>query len=235
MTREDPAQPTGPTLERQSFIPDLRAPYERGTLEFERMAFFSDAVFAIALTLLVVGIAVPTVSDASDSDEMWNVLWNLRQEFVSFFVGFAVLGRYWLAHHRFVSVLAAVDGRLLAWNLVYLALIAFAPFPTALVGKYEENLVAFGFYAVTLALLSFLETVSVFVARGRGLLRFVIPPAVARHGLVASLVPVAVFLLSVPIAFATNSTIALICWISIWPLEALVDRIWTDSGGLPPT
>jgi uncharacterized membrane protein len=232
VTSEEPEQAP---LERTSFIPDLRAPYQRGTLEFERVALFSDAVFAIALTLLVVGIAVPTVSDASDSSEMWDVLWNLRQEFVSFFVGFAVIGRYWLAHHRFVSVLGAVDGRLLAWNLVYLGLIAFAPFPTALVGRYEENLVAFAFYAVTLALLSLLETVSVFVARRRDLLRFVITPTVARHGLVASLVPVGVFLLSVPIAFATNSTIAIICWISIWPLEALVDRIWNDTGGLPAT
>jgi uncharacterized membrane protein len=232
MTTDDPP-PEQARLASNPVFPDAGTPWERGTLEFERFAIFSDAVFAIALTLLVVGIAVPTVSDVSDASEMWNVLLDLREEFVSFFVGFAVLGRYWLAHHRFVGVLAAVDGRLLAWNLVYLALIAFAPFPTALVGRYEENLVAFAFYAVTLALLSLLETVFFVVARRRGLLQFVIPRDVARHGLVASLVPVAVFMLSIPIAFATNSTIALVCWISIWPLEALVDRLWPETAALP--
>jgi uncharacterized membrane protein len=92
-------------------------------------------VFAIALTLLVVGIAVPTVEEARSAQAMWEVLWDLRQEFASFFIGFAVIGRYWIAHHRFVGVLAAVDSRLMIANLGYLAFIAFLPFPTALVGR----------------------------------------------------------------------------------------------------
>jgi uncharacterized membrane protein len=211
------------------------APTQRGSLEFDRFAYFSDAVFAIALTLLVVGIAVPTVRDTADASEMWDVLLGLRSEFVSFFVGFAVLGRYWLAHHRMVGFLQAVDQRLLTLNLVYLALIAFAPFPTALVGRYEQNIVAFAFYAVTLALLSFLETALVVAAVRHGLLRYRVTPAAYRHGLVASTIPVAVFLLSIPIALVTNSTIALLSWIVIWPLEVFVDRRWPESHELPQT
>jgi uncharacterized membrane protein len=202
------------------------ARYPRSGLEFERFSLFSDAVFAIALTLLVVGIAVPTVEDVGSSGAMWDVLVDLKEEFVSFFVGFAVIGRYWLAHHRFVAVLAAVDTRLMVVNLVYLAFIAFMPFPTALVGRYEENLVAFTFYALTLAIVSFFETVLFLVARSRGLLRFVVTPGVARHGLVASLLPVGVFVLSIPIALAANSTVALLSWVAIWPLESLLDRLW---------
>lgn len=211
------------------------APSERGTLEFDRFAYFSDAVFAIALTLLVVGIAVPTVKDASDASEMWDVLVGLRSELVSFFIGFAVLGRYWLAHYRFVGFLAGVDGLLLTLNLVYLALIAFAPFPTALVGRYEQNVVAFAFYAATLALLSFLETALVVSALRHGLLRYAISKQALRRGLVASSIPVAVFILSIPIALATNSTIALLSWILIWPLEVLLDRHWPDTQDLPQT
>jgi TMEM175 potassium channel family protein len=89
----------------------------RPSLEFERFAFFSDAVFAIALTLLVVGIAVPTVSDGDSSAAMWHALVGLRHEFISFFIGFAVIGRNWLAHHRFVAVLGAIDGQLLIVNV----------------------------------------------------------------------------------------------------------------------
>lgn len=215
------------------FLPDAKAPVPRGTLEFDRFAYFSDAVFAIALTLLVVGIAVPTVRDISDTSEMLDVLWNLHSEFVSFFVGFAVLGRYWLAHHRLVGYLAAVDSRLLVVNLVYLALIAFAPFPTALVGRYEQNLVAFAFYAVTLAILSFLETALVGTAQRRGLLRVRISKAALRRGAVAAMIPVAVFLLSIPLALATNSTIALISWVAIWPIELLLDRLWPEIQELP--
>lgn len=211
------------------------APATRGTLEFDRFAYFSDAVFAIALTLLVVGIAVPTVRDTADAGEMWDVLVGLRSEFVSFFIGFAVLGRYWLAHHRLVGFLHAVDQQLLTLNLVYLALIAFAPFPTALVGRYEENVVAFAFYAVTLAFLSFLETALVVAAVRHDLLRYRVSRASFRHGLVASTIPVVVFLASIPLALVTNSTIALLSWIVIWPLEVFVDRRWPEGRSMPQT
>ena len=209
----------------------VRYPREGSALEFDRFAFFSDAVYAIALTLLVVGIAVPTVRDAGDSGEMWDVLLDLRPEFVTFFIGFAVIGRYWLAHHRMCAALGAVTESLMAVNLVYLAFVAFMPFPTALVGRYEENIVAFALFAVVLAIVSFLETVFFVVAKRQGLLRIRVSRSEARRGLVASLLPVAVFLVSIPFAAATNSTVALLSWISIWPLEALLDRLWPARRG----
>jgi uncharacterized membrane protein len=203
-----------------------QAPYARSdaSLEFDRFAFFSDAVYAIALTLLVIGIAVPTVEDVGNSRQMWDTLLDLRQEFVTFFVGFAVIGRYWLAHHRFVAVLRAVDTRLMTVNLVYLAFVAFLPFPTALVGRYEENVVAFAFFAVILSCVSALETVGFVTAERRGLLVVTVPRDVYRFGLVASTLPVVVFLFSIPLAAAFNSTVGLLSWILIWPLEMMLDR-----------
>jgi uncharacterized membrane protein len=233
----DELQPPAPSVEDQPTAP-LLGPfgqtYARGTLEFERFAFFSDAVYAIALTLLVVGIAVPTVGDVRDAGEMWDTLLDLKHEFISFFVGFAVIGRYWLAHHRFVAVLSAIDAQLMTVNLVYLAFIAFLPFPTALVGRYEQNLVSFGFYALTLAVVSFLETLSFVVAARRRLIPFSVPRDVARFGLVASMLPVVVFLLSIPLAMATNSTVGLLSWILIWPLEAVLDRYKPASADILP-
>jgi uncharacterized membrane protein len=202
---------------------DVHTRHGKG-LEFDRFAFFSDAVYAIALTLLVVGIAVPTVDDLRSAGEMWDVLVDLRQEFATFFVGFAVIGRYWLAHHRFVSVLRAVDTPLMVVNLTYLAFIAFLPFPTALVGRYEQNLVAFAFFAVVLSCVSALETVLFVTAERRGLLQIAVPRDVYRFGLVASTLPVLVFMLSIPLAAATNSTVGLLSWILIWPLERMLDR-----------
>lgn len=215
---------------------DEQGPYaRRGTeLEFDRFAFFSDAVYAIALTLLVIGIAVPTVEDVRSSRQMWDVLIDLREEFVTFFVGFAVIGRYWLAHHRFVAVLAAVDTRLMAMNLVYLAFVAFLPFPTALVGRYEENVVAFAFFAVVLSCVSALETVLFIVAARDGLLVVSVPRAVYRFGLVASTLPVVVFLLSIPLAAAVDSTVALLSWVLIWPLEWMLDRFAPQQSEIRP-
>ena len=226
MTSDPVAGEKAPAEDAVSVLRDAEGPYARRSvsLEFDRFAFFSDAVYAIALTLLVVGIAVPTVEDIGSSRQMWEVLWDLRQEFATFFVGFAVIGRYWLAHHRFVAVLAAVDARLLMLNLVYLAFIAFLPFPTALVGRYEQNVVAFVFFAGIISCVSALETLLFIVAERRGLLVVKVPRDVYRFGVIASTLPVVVFLLSIPLAAATNSTIALLCWIVIWPLEALLDR-----------
>ena len=236
MTSDPVAGEETPAEDRLSLL--LRggqAPYARSdtALEFDRFAFFSDAVYAIALTLLVIGIAVPTVEDVGSSRQMWDVLFDHRQEFITFFVGFAVIGRYWLAHHRFVAVLRAVDTRLMTVNLVYLAFVAFLPFPTALVGRYEENFVAFAFYAVMLAVISALETVLFAVALRRDLLAVAVPRTVARQGFVASTLPVAVFLVSIPLALAFGSTLALLSWLLIWPLEALLDRYWPETAKLP--
>jgi uncharacterized membrane protein len=230
VTAEPPAENDATSVERERaslILRDEERPYARHglALEFDRFAFFSDAVYAIALTLLVVGIAVPTVEDIRSSREMWDVLYDLRQEFATFFVAFAVIGRYWLAHHRFVAVLGAVDTRLMALNLVYLAFVAFLPFPIALVGRYEQNVVAFVFVTAILSCVSALETWLFVVARRRGLLVVTVPQEVYRVGLAASMLPVVVFLLSIPLAAATNSTIALLSWIVIWPLELLIDRL----------
>ena len=107
--------------------------YQRSStsLEFDRVIFFSDAVFAIAMTLLVVGIGIPKVADAG----LDQALRDKRQEILSFFVSFVVIGFYWLSHHQFVSQLRAVDRTFMKLNLLYLAAIAFVPFPTALVGR----------------------------------------------------------------------------------------------------
>src|SRR3954463_1554877 len=101
--------------------PSTRHERHNAGLEFDRVAFFSDAVFAIAMTLLVVGIGIPHVSDAHFDQ----ALRDKRQEIFSFFLSFVVIGYYWLAHHRFFAQLRAVDTQFMKINLVYLAAIAF--------------------------------------------------------------------------------------------------------------
>jgi uncharacterized membrane protein len=87
--------------------PHDRPRYERHSagLEFDRFVFFSDAVFAIAMTLLLVGIAIPHVA----SDNLEHALHNKSDEILSFFISFLVIGYYWLAHHRFVAQLVTID------------------------------------------------------------------------------------------------------------------------------
>lgn len=196
--------------------------YERsGTgLEFDRVAFFSDAIFAIAMTLLVVGIGVP-----SDLDEG---LREARPEIVSFFISFLVLGNYWLAHHRFFAQLARIDSQLMLYNLVYLAAIAFIPYPTALVGKFEDATVTFLMYAIALAVASLMETVMFARAHRTGAFRTSLSPAGFRFGVTASILPVLVFIASMPIAIWWSTTAGLVSWLSVFILEAVAQR-WAPS------
>lgn len=197
-----------------------RAYFRRGEgIEFDRVANFSDAVFAIALTLLVVSIDVPDVQDS----ELPSALRDMWPQIRSFLIGFAVIAFYWFRHHGFFRILGAVDGPFMALNLAYLAAIAFVPFPIALVGDHSGVPIAVALYAVTLAIASALDTAMFGRAQRRGLLRVRMGPAAVRWSLLASLVPVAVFLLSIPLAYV-DTALALWSWLLIAPAEALLGR-----------
>jgi uncharacterized membrane protein len=197
--------------------------YARGTEEFSRVLAFSDGVFAIAMTLLVVGIAVPTLSDGDSVNDLADALNDLTSNFVSFFISFAVIGRYWAAHHRFFSLLARVDGRLIGINLVYLAFVAFLPFPTALLGTYFENPLSVAIYAAAVAIISGLEVVLFRHAHRGGLLIKEMPEEVFRWGVIQSTLPVVYFLVSVPVAFL-STTVAVCLWFLGLPIGIVSDR-----------
>jgi uncharacterized membrane protein len=201
--------------------------YKRNSagLEFDRVGFFSDAVFVVAMTLLVVGIGLPTVRPSQLAD----ALREQRPEIISFFVSFVVIGNYWLGHHRFYSRLGAITTPLMTLNLFYLAAIAFMPFPTALAGRYTEDPVPVVMYAVTLGVASGLEAVMLVVAQREQLFTRELPRPVLRYLVGAALVPVLLFFISIPIAFV-NTTWALLSWLLIFPLEFLWDRMFKPVG-----
>jgi uncharacterized membrane protein len=197
--------------------------YDRDSAEFGRVLAFSDGLFAIAMTLLVVSVTVPNISDHNSVHELTDGLNDLVPDFTSFFISFAVIGRYWLAHHQFVSLLKEIDQSFIALNLVYLAFIAFLPFPTALLGEYFENPLSVAIYALNVGLVSGLEVVLLRHAYRAGLLARQIPLEVYRFGVLASLTPVFVFAASIPIAFV-STTLAVISWFLTFPLGLLVHR-----------
>jgi uncharacterized membrane protein len=208
-------------MSRQHRRPSGR--YERGSEEFTRVLAFSDAVFAIAMTLLVVGITVPTLEHQGDVGELADALNDLIPNFVSFFISFAVIGRYWFAHHQAFSLLAAVDRRLIGINLIYLAFVAFLPFPTALLGSFFENPLSIALYAVTVGTISTMEVVEFRHAHRHGLFERQLPEDVYRWGVLASLSPVGFFVLSFPVAFVSTG-LAAGMWFLAVPWQAVTNR-----------
>jgi uncharacterized membrane protein len=185
--------------------------FARGELEFDRMAFFSDAIYAISLTLLVVGLDIPRIADTSSSRALWDALDELQPEILMFFISFFVIGSFWLAHHRFVARLAAIDRRLMLVTIGYLAFIAFLPFPSGLLGEYTDNSVAVALYALCIAAVASVEAVLFALARKHDLLTVAPSDDVFRWGMVASLLPALLFLVSIPIAYV-SPTLGIVTW-----------------------
>ncbi|MEU8007240.1 TMEM175 family protein [Catellatospora sp. NPDC049111] len=187
--------------------------WARDSVEFGRVTAFSDGLFGIAMTLLIVEVGVPRLSDVGSVHELLAKLADLLPEFAGFFLSFALIGRYWLAHHKMFSVMRGVDYGLIARNLLYLAFIAFMPFPTALLGDYFGNPLAVSAYAVTGAIVSGLEVVLLRYAWKAGLLRVRVTPAIMRWGSIMALSPVVAFLLSIPVAFFVGTALAAAMWL----------------------
>jgi uncharacterized membrane protein len=100
----------------------------------ERLIFFSDAVFAIAITLLVIELQIPHFGgDATDRTHLI-ALANLIPSFVAFFISFFVIGMFWMGHHRAFSLARHWSPGLLFPNIAMLCAIAFMPFATAYMG-----------------------------------------------------------------------------------------------------
>ena len=197
--------------------------FERETLEFERVAFFSDAIFAIAMTLLAVGLDVPKIADEVSGKELLEAFDDMGSQILMFFISFAVLGSFWLAHHRFFGRLSTIDRRVTGVNLLYLAFIAFLPFPSSVLGAYGDNAVAVGLYACCIAAISLTGALMSELSVRRGLYRTTPDPAVVRWQRVMSVVPGAYFLATVPLAVVLPAT-AVYSWILLWPLTVVLQR-----------
>ncbi len=124
--------------EKETRISGSEEHWTESGIDIERTVFFSDAVFAIAITLLALELEVPQIPESLAGAELPGALLELRPKFFSFLVSFWVVGFYWLAHHRIFHHVRAYDRRLLLINLLLLMWIVLIPFSSSLIGEYEN-------------------------------------------------------------------------------------------------
>ena len=193
-------------------------------LEFDRVSFFCDAVYAIALTLMAVELRPPGVADSEDPSELLHALGEMFGEIWLFFVVVLVIGSYWVAHHRFVAGLRAVSSRFVFATIPYLAFIAFLPFPANLMGTYGDNPVAGSLFAISMGFVSFGEWVLLQIAHRDGLFREEPSAAVFRSQSIGSLTPVLLFLVSIPLMFV-DPLLGIAFWFVNVPVGILLNRL----------
>jgi uncharacterized membrane protein len=198
--------------------------YSRDESEFDRAIAFLDAAFALALTLLV------TTLDVSDPASAWKSLSALNDDvgpqLIAFGIAFAVIANYWLVHHRMVADFAYIDVPVMVANLVLIAAIVLLPFSTEALGDPATDDLALpvAWMAVDVAAASALSTLVFSLAWKRDLLRGEPTKQELRGSLVGGLVPAAVFLVSIPIAYLASPLAAQLSWLSLLVLVPLASR-----------
>ena len=127
-----------------------------GHWETGRMEAFSDGVFAIAITLLILEVSVPE----SAFEDLWSGIAHEWPSYLAYVTSFLTIGGIWAAHHGMFRRLQYANQRLMLLNLLLLMAVAFLPFPTKLMAEAIHNeeaaRTAVIFYGGTLLVISLL-------------------------------------------------------------------------------
>jgi uncharacterized membrane protein len=195
--------------------------------ELARIVNFTDGVFAIVITLLILTIQVPEIPPALVAQELPSRLLALGPKILSYVISFLVVAIYWMAHHRVFRPIRGYDRTLLWLNFVFLMTITFLPFPTSLLGEYGEQQLPVVIYAANVSAASLLLTLISWYATTRSHLT-----APDRdegdtwHGRVQGLAVPVVFLLSIAVSFFSVAA-AMYSWLLLLVVGPLLQRMWS--------
>jgi uncharacterized membrane protein len=185
-------------------------------LALERIVFFSDAVMAIAITLLAIELKVPEIDAATAAAELPARLRALGPQFMSFVISFFVIGIYWTSHHRYFRFIKRYDNGLIALNLLFLLFIVLMPFVASLFGQYYALPLGMSVYAAAVAATGLsMGALWWYASHGHRLIDEHLDTSFIRTRSIAMAVPL-LFLVSIPFAFFSRTlTIAIWCMLPL--------------------
>ena len=188
----------------------------------DRLLLFSDAVFAISATLLVLDIRVPSGLDPAQFNAA------LRAQLpavVAYALSFGVIGQLWMFQHRIFGFIARADTPILVRSLVFLGLVAFLPFPVRLFSDYHDQPAAVVIYLAVFTAASLLQRLLWVYATGRqDLLARPVPDQLRRrYNLALTTMPLG-FGVMIPVALVAPS-VALVVWVLLLTGAAIARRL----------
>jgi TMEM175 potassium channel family protein len=186
-----------PAIETKATAAKQRWSREDG-IEFSRVVAFSDGVFAIAITLLVLSLHIP---EDLHGESVASAIWGQNGDLLAYALSFAVIGRLWLVHHRFFSEITHFDSTLMALNLLYLGFVVLIPFPTEVLGDHGDTRAGVILYAADLSLTNLIGGAMYLYAARAGLARDRFVRYVSKPLRLRNIAGGIIFALSIPIAF----------------------------------
>jgi len=181
----------------------------------DRLVFFSDAVFAIAITLLSLEIRLPATENSLSEAEMLQAILALWPKYMAYVISFMVIGLFWIAHHRKFRLIQRYDRNLMLLNLLFLLFIAFIPFPTSLISE-QGNRTATIFYALVIMMAGLLSILLWLYASSHT--RLINPNTSAQQRQrewVGPLLTMGIFAISIGVAFL-NANLARLVWVLVF-------------------
>jgi len=195
---------------------------ERG---LDRVVFFTDAVAAIAITLLILPLVDEVPSAADDGLSVAQFLQRNGSQVLGFVISFAVIARLWMAHHALFQHVRAHTPLLLWLNFTWAFTIALLPLPTAVISQFSVDAPARGFYIGTMAASSCVLTLLlVTIVRTPGLVDPAAP--MSERAMLGSVISSTLFLVALLVG-VLSSTIGLWAMLVLFlagPLERLLTR-----------
>jgi uncharacterized membrane protein len=154
-----------------------------------RVEAFSDGIFAIIITLLVLEIKVPHIEEHHSSQTLLAALLKLFPKFMGWIISFFTVAVIWVNHHKLFKQFGQLDHGIFWWNALLLLWTTFIPFPTAVLGDYPENATSVIFYGLVMALMaSSFTLMRWYVLRNPELFEETVDIGRFRKGTIASLI-----------------------------------------------
>jgi uncharacterized membrane protein len=196
---------------------------EAGKLRgIDRVNGFSDAVFAVAITLLILTITVPIVSDSGELASALDAMW---PQFISFLISFVIIGQFWMSHHVMFRYLQRHSPGFLWINLFFLMFIVFLPFSTDLMSEYGDSVLAVAFYDLNMVAASgTLLLLWWYMSYHKNLVSDDLDPGLRRHLLLNQSAIAFVFLCAIGIAFI-NIPASQYFYLTLIPAGFFLERV----------
>ncbi|GAC1390252.1 MAG: TMEM175 family protein [Ktedonobacteraceae bacterium] len=199
-------------------------------LSTNRIEAFSDGVFAVAITLLVLNLQVPQITSSLVSSELVPKLGELWPKLLSYALSFVIVGIYWVAHHNTFHSINRSDRNLLWLNILLMMCIVFIPFPTALLGQYPEQQISVIVYGVTLIITGLvLQLLWWYATSNYRLVSKEIDPQLVRMAARRNLTAPFIYLLAIGISFlSVQASLILFVLVPVYYVfPGRIDRHWT--------
>lgn len=198
----------------------------------ERIVFFSDAVFAIAITLLAIDLRLPDLPAGQTDRSFLEALATLGPSLFAFSISFLAIAAFWVGHYRTFRYVIDADGRLIAINLAFLFSVAILPFPTSIIASQGNLASAAIVYATFVVVTGSLSTLLwVYPAQIAHLVSTSVTPEIARHVTMRAAVIPIVFALSIPAALV-SPPLAWVMWFLAAPIQSIVTRRHPPGGSM---